>query len=72
MAEAKRKKGILMIVAGFIFELAGIGMMAMGTAAPVRGISLITIGLALVAVGLGTLRRDRDANALKKPANSGM
>lgn len=61
-----------MIVAGALFELAGIGVMVSGGGAPINGIALITVGLALVGVGLGTLRRDRDQHALKKPANSGM
>lgn len=63
----KKSRGILFIVAGFMFEIVGIVMMVGRTVSPAIAIALIAIGLSMVGIGLGVLRRDRDEHGLKRP-----
>jgi uncharacterized membrane protein HdeD (DUF308 family) len=67
VAEGKRSQGILMVVFGALIEVAAIVLMVSRTFSQMIAIALVVVGIALVAAGLGMLRRDRDANALKRP-----
>ena len=63
----KKRRGMLFVVAGAIFEMVAIVLFVAKTVEPVIAIGLLVVGTALVAVGVGTLRKDRDEHSLKRP-----